>query len=85
MPFSGQCPFLSAVGSKKYFIHSSFAIPAPRPETKDGNRKKNKKQIAKFDIKPDEIGLGNLLSPYYNFYVSQNSPFKEEFILIIDF
>ena len=26
-----------------------------------------KKQMAKFDIKPEEIGLGNSLSPNYNF------------------
>ena len=34
---------------------------------KMGIAKRIKKQIAKFDIKPDEIGLGNSLSPNYNF------------------
>ena len=32
-----------------------------------GIAKRIKKQMAKFDIKPDEIGLGNSLSPNYNF------------------
>ena len=34
---------------------------------KMGIAKRIKKQLAKFDIKPDEIGLGNSLSPNYNF------------------
>ncbi len=34
---------------------------------KMGIAKRIKKQMAKFDIKPDEIGLGNSLSPNYNF------------------
>jgi len=34
---------------------------------KMGIAKKIKKQMAKFDIKPDEIGLGNSLIPNYNF------------------
>ena len=32
-----------------------------------GIAKRIKKQMAKFDIKPEEIGLGNSLSPNYNF------------------
>ena len=32
-----------------------------------GIAKRIKKQIAKFDIKPDKIELGNFLSPNYNF------------------
>ena len=34
---------------------------------KMGIAKRIKKQMAKFDIKPEEIGLGNSLSPNYNF------------------
>ncbi len=34
---------------------------------KMGIAKRIKKQIAKFDIRPDEIGLGNSLSPSCNF------------------
>ncbi|MDD3773264.1 MAG: transposase, partial [Weeksellaceae bacterium] len=34
---------------------------------KMGIAKRIKKQMAKFDIKPEEIGIGNSLSPNYNF------------------
>lgn len=34
---------------------------------KMGLAKRIKKQMAKFDIKPEEIGIGNSLSPNYNF------------------
>ena len=34
---------------------------------KMGIAKRIKKQMAKFDIKPEEIGFGNSLSPNYNF------------------
>ena len=34
---------------------------------KMGMAKRIKKQMAKFDIKPEEIGFGNSLSPNYNF------------------
>ena len=34
---------------------------------KMGMAKRIKKQMAKFDIKPEEIGLDNSLSPNYNF------------------
>jgi len=32
-----------------------------------GMAKRIKKQMAKFDIKPEEIGIGNSLNPNYNF------------------